>query len=178
MAQMAWLDFVIIGIISLSAVISLIRGFVREAFSLAVWFLAFWVSWSFFRDLAVQLEPWIDTPSVRLGVAFTILMVVTLVIGGLVNYLIIQLVERTGLSGSDRLIGMIFGIARGVLLVSALVLLAGLTPFPGDPWWQNSHLVPYFEELAVWLMELLPEDIAQRFQYAASVGPATLGRIV
>lgn len=164
---MAWVDYVIIGIVVLSALISLLRGFIREAFSLAIWMLAFWISWSFFRELAVQLQPWIETPSVRLGVAFAALMLGSLAVGGLVNYLVIQLVERTGLSGTDRLVGMVFGVARGVLLVTVLVWLAGLTPIPQDPWWRESHLVPYFEELALWLRQLLPEDIAERFQYAA-----------
>lgn len=160
-----WVDVVIISVVSISALISLIRGFVREAFSLAVWMLAFWISWSFFREFSIRLESFIETPSVRLGVAFAVLMVVSLAIGGLINYLVIQLVQKTGLSGSDRFIGMIFGVARGVLVVAALVILAGLTPFPGDPWWQESRLIPYFEELAVWLLEMLPVDVAEKFQF-------------
>jgi membrane protein required for colicin V production len=162
-----WLDFLILGIILLSTLISLARGFVREAFSLAVWVLAFWISWSFFRDLEVPLRQWIDSPTARLGIAFAALMIVTLVIGGLVNYLIIQLVERTGMSGTDRLIGMVFGAARGVLLVAVLVLLAGLTPLPEESWWLQSSLVGYFEELAFWLRDLLPPEISGRFRYTA-----------
>jgi len=162
-----WLDFLILGLILLSALISLVRGFVREAFSLAIWVMAFWVSWSFFRDLEVPLRSWIGSPTVRLGIAFAALMIVTLTIGGLVNYLIIQLVERTGMSGTDRLIGMVFGAARGVLLVAVLVLLAGLTPLPQEGWWMESRLVGYFEELAFWLRDLLPPEIAERFRYTA-----------
>lgn len=164
---MAWLDVVILAIILLSAVISLIRGFVREAFSLAVWVLAFWVSWSFFRELEVPLRAWIGSPTARLGIAFALLMVATLVVGGLVNYLIVRLVERTGLSGTDRLVGMVFGAARGVLLVAVLVLLAGLTPLPRETWWLESTMVGYFEELAFWLRDLLPPEIADRFRYTA-----------
>ncbi len=164
---MVWLDFLILGLILLSALISLVRGFVREAFSLAIWVMAFWVSWSFFRDLEVPLRSWIGSPTVRLGIAFAALMIVTLTIGGLVNYLIIQLVERTGMSGTDRLIGMVFGAARGVLLVAVLVLLAGLTPLPQEGWWMESGLVGYFEELAFWLRDLLPPEIAERFRYTA-----------
>jgi membrane protein required for colicin V production len=164
---MVWLDFLILGIILVSTLISLARGFVREAFSLAIWVLAFWVSWSFFRDLEVPLRSMIGSPTVRLGISFALLMVATLVIGGLVNFLIIQLVERTGMSGTDRLIGMVFGMARGVLLVAVLVLLAGLTPLPEEGWWVQSTLVGYFEELAFWLRDLLPPEIAQRFRYTA-----------
>ncbi len=163
--QLIWVDLVILGIILVSTIISLVRGFIREAFSLAVWILAFWVSWSFFRDLAVRLEPWVQTPSVRLGVAFAGLMILSLVIGGLINYLIIRLIQSTGLSGSDRFIGMIFGAARGILVVAVLVLLAGLTPVPADPWWQESKLIPYFEELALWLRDMLPPEVAEKFQF-------------
>ncbi len=163
--QLIWVDFVILGIILVSALISLVRGFVREAFSLAVWILAFWVSWTFFRDLSLRMESFIATPSVRLGVAFAILMVLSLTVGGLANYLIIRLIKSTGLSGSDRFIGMIFGIARGVLVMAILVLLAGLTPLPQDPWWHDSVLIPYFQELALWLKDLLPPEVADKFQF-------------
>jgi membrane protein required for colicin V production len=164
---LAWLDVFTVGIILLSALISLVRGFVREAFSLAVWVLAFWVSWSFFRDLEVPLRAWIGSPTARLGIAFAALMIATLTVGGLVNYLVIQLVERTGMSGTDRLIGMIFGTARGVLLVAVLVLLAGLTPLPKEDWWLESTLVGYFQELSFWLRDLLPPEFADHFRYTA-----------
>ena len=162
---MIWVDYVILGIIGLSALISLIRGFVREALSLVVWVAAFWVAWSFFRELAVHLD-WFAVPSVRLGVAFAILFVATLMVGALVNFLVGQLVEKTGLSGTDRLIGVLFGATRGAVLVAVLVLLAGLTPFPNDPWWRESQLIGYFQELAVWLKTLLPADIGEKFRFA------------
>ncbi len=161
---MIWIDFVILGIIGLSAIISLMRGFVREALSLAVWVLAFWVAWTFFRKLALQLD-WFTVPSVRLGAAFLILFIATLMVGALVNYLMGQLVDKTGLSGTDRLIGILFGAARGAILVAILVLLAGLTPFPNDPWWKESQLIGYFQELAVWLKQLLPADIGEKFKF-------------
>ncbi len=161
-----WVDYVIVGIILLSALISLVRGFVREALSLAVWVLAFWVSWTFFRELALYFEQWISVPSMRLGVAFVLLLVATLVLGGLVNYLVGQLVKKTGLTGTDRMIGMFFGIARGAVLVAIVVLLAGLTAIPSDPWWHESVLISYFQDLAIWLRDLLPPDIADKFKYA------------
>lgn len=161
---MIWVDYIILGIIGLSAVISLVRGFVREALSLAVWVLAFWVAWTFFRELAEQID-WFTVPSVRLGVSFAILFIATLMLGALVNFLVGQLVDKTGLSGTDRLIGIFFGAARGALLIAVLVLLAGLTPFPNDPWWHESQLIGYFQELALWLKELLPPDIGEKFSF-------------
>lgn len=162
---MPWLDYVLIGIILVSALISLLRGFVREAFSLALWILAFWISWSFFRDLENHFQSVISSPTVRLGLAFGGLMLVSLLVGGMVNYLLIQLIERTGMTGTDRFIGMIFGAARGVLVIAALVLLAGLTTFPQEGWWHDSRLMPYFQELAFWLRDLLPKDVAEHFRY-------------
>ncbi len=163
---MIWVDYVIIGIIALSSVMSLVRGFVREALSLALWILAFWVAFSFFRDLAVHLEPHISVPSARFGTAFAILFLTTLILGALVNFLIAQLVQKTGLSGTDRLLGVLFGAARGVVLVAIMVLLAGLTALPSDAWWQRSQLIPYFQELAMLLRGWLPHDIASNFTYA------------
>lgn len=161
---MIWIDYVILGIIGLSALISLIRGFMREALSLAAWVLAFWVAWTFFRRLALQLD-WFTVPSVRLGAAFLILFLTTLMLGALVNYLVGQLVDKTGLSGTDRMIGILFGAARGAILVAMLVLLAGLTPLPNDPWWRESQLIGYFQELAIWLKQLLPADIGEKFNF-------------
>ncbi len=165
---MIWVDYVIVGIIGLSALISLVRGFVREAVSLIIWFLAFGLAWTYFRELALHLAPWIETPSLRLGLAFIILLIAVLIIGAIVGFLIGQLVDKTGLSGTDRLLGMVFGAARGAVLVAILVLLAGLTPFPQDPWWQESRLIIDFQHLAVWLLGLLPPDIAEYFQFIRS----------
>ncbi len=162
---MLWVDILIISIIALSAIISLIRGFVQEAVSLATWIAAFVLAWFFFRPLSVELESWIDVPSIRLGVAYGIILLVVLVIGALVNQFMKKLVDSTGLSGTDRLIGIFFGAARGAVVVAILILLAGLTPFPQDPWWAESRLIPHFQEMAVWLKGYLPDDIAANFSY-------------
>ncbi|MEJ2213838.1 MAG: CvpA family protein [Gammaproteobacteria bacterium] len=162
---MITVDYIILVVIALSAVISLFRGFVKEAFSLFIWISAFWLSWMFFRDLAALLIQWISLPSARLGISFALIMIVVLIIGGIIGYLLSKLVEHTGLSGTDRLLGVFFGVARGVVIVAILILLAGLTPVPEDPWWKDSLLIGHFQEISVWLRDLLPEDIAQYFSY-------------
>lgn len=162
---MIWVDFIIIGVIAISALISLFRGFMREAFSLVVWIAAFWLAWMFFRELSQYLIQWISLPSARLGVSFAIIMVAVLIVGGIVNFLLGKLVEHTGLSGTDRLLGIFFGIARGAIIVSIMILLAGLTPLPQDPWWNESMLITYFQELSLWLKSFLPDDIAKYFTY-------------
>lgn len=162
---MLWIDILIIAIIALSAVISLIRGFVQEALSLATWIAAFTLAWLFFRSLSMELSPWIDVPSIRLGVAFVLILIGVLILGAIANHFMKILVTTTGLSGTDRMIGIFFGMARGAVMVAILVLLAGLTPFPNDPWWHESRLIPYFQEMALWLKRFLPNDIATNFHY-------------
>ncbi|MEJ2609433.1 MAG: CvpA family protein [Candidatus Thiodiazotropha sp.] len=162
---MLWIDILIIAIIALSAIISLVRGFVQEVLSLATWIAAFTLAWIFFRSLAVQLSPWIDVQSMRLGVAYVLILVVVLIVGAIVNRLMKVLVSTTGLSGTDRMIGIFFGAARGAVMVAIVVLLAGLTPFPNDAWWHESTLIPYFQDMALWLKSYLPQDIAANFHY-------------
>jgi len=160
-----WLDFSIIGIICLSAIISLFRGFIKETFSLLNWVAAFWLSWLFFRDLSQMLVQWISLPSARLGVAFIAILIAVLIVGGIITYIISKLVEETGLTGTDRMLGMFFGIVRGVFIVAIIILLAGLTAFPQDPWWKQSVLIVYFQDISIWLKSLLPDDIAKYFSY-------------
>jgi membrane protein required for colicin V production len=160
-----WIDYILLAIILVSALLSLWRGFVREALSLASWVAALWVALLFFHDLADWLARWIDTPSVRDAVGFGVLFVVTVLIGGLVGYLGGQLVAKTGLTSTDRALGVIFGIARGIVIIAVLVLLAGLTALPQDPWWQESLLLGHFQEMAVWLKSFLPEDIARNIEF-------------
>ena len=163
---MVWVDVAIIIIVTLSALISVLRGFVKEALSLVAWVLAFWVAFTFHQNLATILSQYIDTPSLRLISAFALLFVVTLIIAAVVNNLISTLVKKSGLTGTDRMLGVIFGIARGMVIVAILVLMAGLTQLPADPWWHDSIFIKHFQEMAIWLKGFLPEDIANNFHYA------------
>ena len=158
---MTIIDWVIIGIIGVSGLISLVRGFIKEALSLASWLIAFFVARYFSGHLATLLQDSIATNSVRWLVSFGILFVATLVVMAMVNYLIAQLVKATGLSGTDRLLGMVFGIVRGVIVVIALVYGAQLTMIPEDLWWQESTIIPYLENLADWARKTLPGAVSQ-----------------
>ncbi|WP_297527088.1 CvpA family protein [Thiohalobacter sp.] len=153
-------DIVILVIIAISALLSLVRGFMKEALSLVTWIAAFWVSLAFTDRAAALLANWVSLPSARAALAFAGLFVTVLLLGGLVNYLIGQLVRKTGLGGTDRMLGMVFGVVRGAMVVAVLVLLAGLTAVPQDPWWQDSILLPHFERIALWLRDFLPPDVA------------------
>ena len=162
---MVWIDIAIIALVVLSAVLSLFRGFVKEALALASWLVALWVAMLFYVDLAVVLSQWIAEPSLQNIAAFGILFISVLLLGALINYLASKLVAKTGLTGTDRMLGVVFGVARGAFIVAIMVLFAGLTPMPQDSWWQNSQLLGYFQEFAMWMSEYLPRDISENISY-------------
>jgi len=162
---MIWIDYTIIGLILISSVIGLLRGLIREAFSLVIWVVAIWIGLTFSREFSGFLEGLIDYPSARIAAAFAALFFITLILGALISYLLGELVKKTGLTGSDRFAGMIFGIARGLVVVAIIIMLAGLTPLPEDSWWKESVLIPPFQALAVWLREHIPSGMAGYVNY-------------
>jgi len=156
---MEWADYLILGIIVVSILVGALRGLVKEAFSLAVWIAAFLLAFQFSGVLADGLQDTISLPSARTGLAFFGIFIAVLVIGGLVTYLVGKLVESTGLSGTDRLLGGVFGAARGLILVIVMILIAGLTPIPRDPWWGENRTIQSLMPLADWAATFLPESI-------------------
>lgn len=144
-----------IAIIAVSSLISLKRGFVKEALSLVTWIIAGAIAWMFGGTFSHYLAPYVATPSLQVIAACGILFVVTLLLGALVNFLISELVRVTGLSGTDRVLGMVFGAARGALLVVVLVGLLSLAPVQQDIWWQQSSLLPHFLIVADWSKNLI-----------------------
>ena len=164
MPVLTWVDYCFIGIIGLSGLIGLIRGLIREVFSLAAWGAAVWVGLRYDREVSGYLEAAIPLPSARLAVAFAVLFIATLALAGLAAFLLNKLVQNTGLSGTDRLAGLLFGTARGVLVVAVLVLLAGATPLPEDSWWKESKLIPPFQSFSLWLRDQIPADYTSRIK--------------
>ncbi len=163
--MMNWADYFILTLIVLSALIGLWRGLLREVISLATWIAAIAIAFLFAEDGAAHLIPYIELPSLRMAAAFGGLFLTTLLIGGLVGILASYLVDYTGLTGTDRLLGMVFGLARGGAIIVLLVLAAGLTPLPRDPWWQQALLLPHFQEGAIWLRDLMPPEAAQHVRF-------------
>ncbi|HGJ5858591.1 MAG TPA: colicin V production protein [Arsenophonus nasoniae] len=163
---MVWIDYAIIAIIGFSALVSLIRGFVREALSLITWGCAFFVASQFYPYLATYLTRF-DDPLIKNGIAIAILFIATLIVGAVVNYVISSLVEKTGLSGTDRVLGVCFGVLRGILIVSAILFfLDTFTPLPKSEDWQRSELIPQFSHIIRWFFDylknassFLPENI-------------------
>ncbi|MDH2435099.1 colicin V production CvpA [Pokkaliibacter plantistimulans] len=154
---MNWADWVILGVIGVSGLISLTRGFMREALSLLTWIVAFVIARLFTDQLSVLLTPYIATPSIRVASAFIALFIITLIVGAMIGFLVGELVKATGLSGTDRVLGMAFGIARGCVLIVVAVALLSYTPVVNDYWWQSSRLVPEFKMMESWSLGLLKD---------------------
>jgi len=162
---MQWVDFSIIAIVGVSSLVSLFRGLVREAISLFGWVAAFWVASTFMEPVAGALAGYVEAPALRGPAGFVVLFVGVLLAVALVNVFAGYLVDKTGLGGTDRVLGMIFGAARGALLVAGLVLLAGVTSLPQDPWWRESVFLRHFEGLALQIRALLPREFRNELSY-------------
>jgi len=143
--NMTFVDWLIVVILAISALISIKRGFVKEALSLAIWLIAFLVASTFSPLLAPILADYLDIPSIQQMAAFAILFVATLLVGGGINYLVATLIKVSGLTGTDRLLGLLFGVIRGGAIIMILVIyLPKFLPVQEDLWWQHSFLIPHF----------------------------------
>ncbi|MGB1402540.1 MAG: CvpA family protein [Porticoccaceae bacterium] len=153
--DIATADIAIVTIVAISGLISLIRGFVKEAMSLVIWVAAFAVAMTFKEMVADMLVNVIALTSMRQLAAWAGLFVGTLLVGAMVNFLLGKLVSSTGLSGTDRTLGLVFGVFRGLLVVLAIVIiLPKAVPVEQDPWWIASSLIPMFQDFETWGKEV------------------------
>ncbi len=156
-------DWLIVVVLGLSILLSLWRGFTREAISLAGWVEAFVIANMFAAQFSTLLASAIDNITGRYVVAFAILFAGTLVVAGLLARLARQVVKATGLSLLDRLLGTVFGFARGVILVLvAAYLLRQLAPPQNLQWLHESQLMPHIDMLVNWVQRVfnnLGEDL-------------------
>ena len=153
--MMNWVDITIIGIIAFSASISIIRGFIREALSLVSWILAFFIAGHFYTYITQYLT-YFENDMIRIAVAITILFFATLLVCSVVSYVIGQLVQKTGLSGTDRVLGICFGVLRGILVVAALLFLVDtFTSLSKSPYWTESQLIPHFHFIIRWFFDYI-----------------------
>jgi membrane protein required for colicin V production len=151
-------DWIIIVTLTLSVMISLWRGFTREAISLAGWVAAFDVANLFAGELGTLISQWITSVTGRYVVAYAILFVVTLIVAGLLGRLGKQVVKVSGLSLLDRMLGTVFGFARGVIVVLvAAYFLRQLVPPQNLPWLHQSQLMPQMDMLAHWVQAVFAD---------------------
>ena len=163
--ELAHPDWIIIGVLTLSTLLSIFRGFVREALALGSWVIAIVVARWFVDPLSAMLVPVISQSAIRMLVAYGILILATLILCGLLTRLLGALIKVSGLSTMDRLLGMIFGFLRGGLLVLLGVMaLYYWTSAASSAAWQSSVLVPYVLDAMEWLKPLVLEQSGQLIQ--------------
>jgi membrane protein required for colicin V production len=158
-------DYCVIAVLAVSVLLSLIRGVVRELLSLAGWIAAFMAANSFASGFAPMLPSSIGGESIRVFLAFAVLFFSTLLGAGLITMLISALVKTAGLGFADRFFGLLFGLARGVLVVLLAVLAAGFTTLPQEPAWQKAMLSKPLEMAAIMVVPLLPPDVSSHINY-------------
>lgn len=152
-------DYFLFAILLVSALLGVFRGGIKEGLSLVGWLVAVWSAWRFGGAVADMIPSFADDSVVEIWVARVIVLIGMLIVVGLLARLIAYLAHQSGLSGIDRMIGMIFGLGRGVVLIALAVLFLDAVGFDADPWWQESKLIPYATPLAEWLAELAGDGI-------------------
>jgi len=162
---MTLFDWLVLIVIGCSIIISVVRGLVKEILSLLVWIIAFVLANAYGAKMAEWLPQAIPGQMVRLLVGFLAVLILALLIGALVNRAIAALVEASGLKLADRGLGGLFGLARGIVIVLTLVILAGMTELPKQPVWRNALLSPLAETTVRIIKPWLPESVAKRISF-------------
>lgn len=159
------IDYILLGIIGLSALMAMMRGIVAEVMSLVVWALALWCSITFSGTIAESFLRGIEPAGVRLGSAYILLFLLVLILGGILTWFIRRIIAKTGLSSTDRLLGGLFGATRGLMIVFSAVLFAGFTKIPEQAFWRESAVIPYVGTLARALAPHLPVSVSRYLNF-------------
>ena len=162
---MTWLDYAVLGVFAASLVVGAWRGLVREVLSILGWVIAFLAANLLAGPLGQHMPQAIPSPELRVAAAYVAVFIASLVVTTLLSLLLSKIVKATGLGGVDRALGVIFGAARGVLIVLAAALLAGLTSAPRQPFWKDSASGPFLVRAALIVKPVLPQTFAERMRY-------------
>jgi membrane protein required for colicin V production len=156
-STMTGADLAILVVLAISALVGLFRGFIKEVFSLATWACALVLSFLFRTPVgqALPLDPELNPVILDLAGGACIFIVV-LILGGLLAHLLSKLAKATGLSGTDRTLGAVFGLVRGLIVVLViLIFLPAIDPVQDASWWEESLFIPHFLEFEGWAKEVL-----------------------
>jgi membrane protein required for colicin V production len=156
-----WVDIAIISIVGLSVLTGLFRGFAKELVALCSWVLAIGLGFQYASLLNPWLSRYIQEQSIRSAVGFIIIMFATLFVGGVLNAILSFIMNRAGLSGTDRTLGMGFGFIRGVFIVALLMTAVKMTSLPYQQYQEQSKLYAHFDPVVAVIYQHLPEVIKQ-----------------
>ncbi|HLA35092.1 MAG TPA: CvpA family protein [Rhodocyclaceae bacterium] len=162
---MTTFDYVVIAVLCLSVFLGVWRGVMNEILALLAWVAAFFAARAEAPQVAVWLTGHIGDPGMRMAAAYVIIVIGVLLVFALARMLIAMLLKAVGLSFLDRMLGAGFGVLRGLLVIMAGVLVAGMTPLPQAEWWRDATLSPPLETAAMALKPWLPADVAKRVRF-------------
>ena len=161
---MTWFDYVVVGVIVLSMLLALFRGVIREIAALAGWAAALILSGMFAPDVA-QWLPSSLSQVLRSVIAYIGIFLGILLLSGVAGLLLAKLFHAAGLGFADRAVGAVFGLLRGAVIVYVVVMLAGMTSLPKEPFWREAALSGPVETAVLASKPVLPKDLAQRIHY-------------
>lgn len=162
---MTWVDYAVLAVLGVSAMLGLWRGFVREVLALVGWIVAGVIAVLFAPHIAAVMPIDFATPLVRHLLGAAVIFVLVLVVAALAGALLSKLVRAVGLGPLDRTLGGMFGFVRGGVIVLIAVLLVGMTTFPRESAWRDALLKGPLETVALMARGYLPEAIAARIRY-------------
>lgn len=154
---MPFIDILIAIALIFSVIVGIVRGFVKEAISITALLLAIWAALTFGPSVGEISDSWLSSQELQNWFGRILVFVLILAVGGLVGWGLSKLVRLSVLSGIDRLVGGMFGAARGVLFVALFILAGDFAGFSNDSWWKKSKFIPYFEVVADWIMVMAPQ---------------------
>jgi len=158
-------DYAVLTIIGLSIIFSVMRGMVREVLAILGWVAAFYVGRTYTDQILPMIPVDIPTESLRVLAAFLVLFLATLLLASLLGIALSAIIRKVGLGWLNRLLGAMFGVIRGLLIVCVLVFLAGLTSVPQDARWRNAMFSAPIEALVISILPWIPENIAKHVKY-------------
>ena len=155
-------DYLVIAAIIVSAIVGAWRGLLREAIAAAAWIIALFLAWHFTDVIAPHLGGLMSDSQVRPWAARVIIVVVVLLVGAGIGATVGHFVRLSMFSGMDRLLGFVFGLVRGFVLLGVFVILGQLLRLQDEHWWNHSRLIPYGESIANGLRRLVGEQPVRR----------------
>jgi membrane protein required for colicin V production len=159
--NLAGVDIAILSIIGVSVITGLYRGFVRELLALGIWIFSFWGAAHYSKQASIYLKPYITQDTLRMVLAFVGVMFVILILGSLIASLIGLLLKRSGLSGTDRLLGMVFGWVRGAFIITLIIVVVKISGFPEKEYADSSKFYHAFNPAVQWMSGYVPKILAQ-----------------
>ncbi len=162
---MTLFDYAVLAIIGISVLLSVMRGFLREVLALLAWVVAFWMAALYAGEVAPLLPAGIPSAQLRMLAAYALVFFAALLVMTLLSITLGQFLRLLGVGMVDRMLGALFGFARGMVIVLALVVMAGLTRLPAQPEWRNATFSAPLEALVLLLRPYLPEAIGREIKY-------------